>query len=771
MEFPSATVEHVLQAPEVFGIYLTPGDRSGGWRAYFGEAAGRIPAPFWLYGEDERSVVALGYPLKVTPAWEALGRQLGRLLEAEARYRTAMLAGRSFDKRPLIEQRNAFVQALLPAFHHALEHDFRRGFPEILWLALSRELAARFASLPGEILTWEPALARGQVARVCYLAAERLAELAESSEQQAVAQLRTAAPWVRFEEGRTLGQILRQDLLPFVSLRPSREGHELEFFLAGRLGLDPARFRKVLEERAADLEILRQKDPSFHQVLALLSAEAPSLPSSSLLFHPAALQLLSVWKHPATPKISTELFSLLEDLGGRLRRFEVIAALRSRLLPVASSGPKLFTRTAGQLIGLSPSTRAFDLTSPTVVPSTVRRYGLIYDLVEFSAILEEIRRRGQQAELAALRFMLAFQQQWEKLRKEHRLRLEKFLGDGAFYSGRSARATFLVAVKARLAYEKLRQRGCPFDRGLRMALNVGTYHLLPMLGSDQVQFEFFGRGLVELSRLTTGKSTKEVEDIADFLVSRGYDLHKVLEFLSPVRSETRMPAEIAQRPYGAALLENGELQNLGTVLTEAFVRELELEWSELRLGLVEAWGLPWVAIPADLPSGGGPWGGLRFLGVAHLKGLEPLPLCELVAWEQAPPGLSMLPPGTPLVSTLRTLAQEQNQASPQVNSEELDPRLCVVSAIEEDGRRAWYLGLWVEEVDALASAFRVPLPAVEPPASEPLEAWLFRQREELSKLYQALRRSSSGATLPLAQLRHRDGYLACLLAAPQRSPR
>jgi len=771
MDFPGATVEHVLQAPEVFGIYLTPGDRSGGWRVYFGEAAARIPSPFWLYGEDERTVVALGYPLKVTTAWEAMGRELGRLLEAEARYRIAAVSGRPFDKKPLLEQRNAVVETLVPLFLHALEYDFRRGFPEILWLALSREIATRFANLPGEILAWEPALPRGQVARVCYLAAERLAELAESAEQRASAQLRATTPWVRFEEGRTLGQILRQDLLPFVSLRPTRERHELDFFLAGRLGLDPGRFRKVLEERAADLEVLRQKDPVFHQVLALLAPEAPGLPSSALLFHPAALQLAAVWKHPATPKISAELFSLLEDLAGRLRRFEVIAALRARLLPVATSGSRLVTRTAGQVVGLSPSARAFDFTSPTVVPSAVRRYGLIYDLVEFSAILEEIRRRGQLAELSALRFMLVFQHHWEKLRSKHRLRLEKFLGDGAFYSGRSARAVFLAAVQARLSYEKLRQQGCPFDRGLRMALNVGTYHLLPMVGSEEVRFEFFGRGLVELSRLTTGKSAKEVEDIADFLVARGYDLHKVLEFLSPVRSEARMPPDMAQRPYGAALLENGELQNLGTVITEAFLRELELEWSELRLGQVEAWGLSWVAIPGDPAGGGGPWGGLRYLGLAHLKGLEPLPLYELVAWEQAPSGLAMLPPGTPLVSTLRTLAQGQVRQGPETSGEELDPRLCVVSALEEDGRRAWYLGLWVEEADALFSAFRVPLETAELAASEPLEAWLFRKREELAKLYQALRRTSSGATLPLAHLRHRDGYLACLLAAPQRSPR
>jgi len=768
MELPAATVEHVLQAPEALGPYLTPGDRAGGWRVYFGETANRVPNPFWLYGEDERTVVALGYPLKLTTAWEALGRQLNRLLLEEARYRLAVLEGKAFAKQTLMAQRGGLVEALTPLLARALEQDFGRFLPEIFWLALSRQIAEAFAQLPGELMSLAPALSRAQMARVFYLAAERLAFLLEHAEEQARKQL---SPWVSAEEGCRLGQLLRQDLLPLVSLRPSHQGQELDFYLVGKLGIEPGQFRQLLADRSQRLEALRQKDPSFQEVAALLSPEAPSLSSSQLLFHPPTLRLLATWKHPATPKISAELFGLLEDLGGRLRRFEVVAALRSRLLPVAQQGARLVTRSAGQVVGLSPSTRALDFTSTTVVPSAVRRYGLVYDLVEFTEIVEELRRRGQQAELSALHFLLRFQHQWEQLRQQHRLRLEKFLGDGAFFSARSARAILAAATRSRLAYEQLREEGCPFNRGLRMACNVATYHLLPMLGREKGSFEFFGRGLVELSRLTTGKSAKEVEDIVDFLVARGYDLHKVLEFLEPVRSGLRMPQDMGQRAYGAFLLENGELQNLGTVATEAFVRELEREWSDVRVGQVQAWGLPWLALPVEAAGNEGPWAGLRFLGVAHLKGLEPVPLYELAAWERAPQGLRMLPAGTPLVSTLRTLAQPVAAVQPAKLSEELEPRLCVASALEEDGKRAWYLGLWVEELDALASAFRVPLEVGQWPPGEPLEAWLFRQREELAKLYQALRRKSSGATLPLDQLRQRPGYLACLLNAPQRSPR
>jgi len=100
----------------------------------------------------------------------------------------------------------------------------------------------------------------------------------------------------------------------------------------------------------------------------------------------------------------------------------------------------------------------------------------------------------------------------------------------------------------------------------------------------------------------------------------------------------------------------------------------------------------------------------------------------------------------------------------------LVPQLCVVSALEQEDARDWYIGVYVEEVDALAHGFRIPLTTVDLADGEPLEAWLFRRRGELAMLYQGLRRDSEGSTVPLESLRSRDGYFTCLLAAPQSSP-
>jgi len=98
------------------------------------------------------------------------------------------------------------------------------------------------------------------------------------------------------------------------------------------------------------------------------------------------------------------------------------------------------------------------------------------------------------------------------------------------------------------------------------------------------------------ARLTTGKTTHEVEDITDFLIASGYDLNRVLEFLEPVRHATRFADLVKDRPYAAFIAENGELVNLGGVVSEGFLRDLEAEWGELPMAEGEAFGTRWLLL-------------------------------------------------------------------------------------------------------------------------------------------------------------------------------
>ncbi len=87
----------------------------------------------------------------------------------------------------------------------------------------------------------------------------------------------------------------------------------------------------------------------------------------------------------------------------------------------------------------------------------------------------------------------------------------------------------------------------------------------------------------------------------------------------------------------------------------------------------------------------------------------------------------------------------------------------------EDGTRKWLFGEYRDTDDVLLHCLQVPIQTPELDPVEPMEMWLFRNRFDLSQMYEGLRRESQGILIPLSTLRSRPGYLACFLAAPHRA--
>jgi hypothetical protein len=154
-----------------------------------------------------------------------------------------------------------------------------------------------------------------------------------------------------------------------------------------------------------------------------------------------------------------------------------------------------------------------------------------------------------------------------------------------------------------------------------MALNFGTYRLLPMFhrGGGPQRFEFFGHGIVELARLTTGKSTREIEEIAEFLIHAGYDSARVDSFLAPLLEARKGHAAGATRPYTATIDDRGELINEGIVLTTPFLAELERDIEGTPIGVLSFDGVEWLVFALEPQNPDTLHVGLR-LGVARLKG-------------------------------------------------------------------------------------------------------------------------------------------------------
>jgi hypothetical protein len=164
-------------------------------------------------------------------------------------------------------------------------------------------------------------------------------------------------------------------------------------------------------------------------------------------------------------------------------------------------------------------------------------------------------------------------------------------------------------------------------------LNFGYYRLLPMKGTANNEriTEFYGPGIIELSRLTTGKANKEIEELASFLVAHGYDQAKVQGFFAPLaRGVDVIDHTQHAREFYAYINVNGHLINEGIVASMSFLQELSNELSsegQRLFRLRSPWGNYFGFDPAVT---GLEYVGVRLIGMVSLKGLDNVEVGEIV---------------------------------------------------------------------------------------------------------------------------------------------
>jgi hypothetical protein len=229
--------------------------------------------------------------------------------------------------------------------------------------------------------------------------------------------------------------------------------------------------------------------------------------------------------------------------------------------------------------------------------------------------------------------MLVFQRKLDSIAQRHLLQFEKFLGDGAFYTTRRALRLIRAAVEIQRFYSEMKRKGFAFNKGLRIAINYGYYRLLPMkAGADGERItEFYGPGIVELSRLTTGKANKEIEEFAAFLVSHGYDQAKVQVFFSPLaRGVDVVDKEQQSREFYAYINVNGHLVNEGIVASMPLLQELSSELAGEAQQLFRLNAAQGSYIGFAPAVNGIDYIGIRLIGMVSLKGLDQVEIGEIV---------------------------------------------------------------------------------------------------------------------------------------------
>jgi hypothetical protein len=420
---------------------------------------------------------------------------------------------------------------------------------------------------------------------------------------------------------------------------------ELDAFFKACLRLDGPAFRERLG-RLASWHIEKLGNPDFRaQIRGLLELESIGNPWS-LMVRPGYVSFLSrLDDYKSEDLFDQEQIDLWNQLLHRLKEYELLAILRRYIVPIHEVGDRFVcpgsafrgARRSGEEIVLSYTTRPLDYSTPWVVDPLVQRFGLIYDITDFSSIVSLLRRSGSDTQDLSFRRIFSFQRKVNSIARSYRLQLEKYLGDGALYSGRHPSLLLAAAVRLQRHYKQVVQEDFPFDRGMRLALNFGQYRLLPIEGggtAGQHRYEFFGHGIVELSRLVTGKSTQEFEEIKNQLINYGYNPTEVEQFFEPVtrKRDTLVDRLDERRSFFASLNKTGTLINEGIVATYDFIVQAADDESIRMRGLCQERSRRYVVVeisdePEDLLVG------IRMLGKARLKGLENAHVMEIVDGE------------------------------------------------------------------------------------------------------------------------------------------
>ncbi|MEM6456345.1 MAG: hypothetical protein AAF772_14720 [Acidobacteriota bacterium] len=612
-------------------------------------SAVNLPMPQRIFLHEESATPILGFPMLLSAGAVRLHDALDEVLRVEEESQLAKLARRSFDAQAYTRAWDTYRQLLTQALENTILSSHGQNYPGVFWLHHSQHIATTLRALPSSIRRQSGSAGREHGDAIKYQIyfkySDRINDLVHDVVQRLAKQL---------DQGENalfppLLTAMLDNVLIFTEDYVGADLSELTSYFAGSLRIDGRALRQRLSALEAWHTRMLTDDAQLRTIVRdLLRLDPEGDPRAALITCGYVSQLS---RHPAydpSTLPSPEQVQVWEGLLVKLKEFELFSALRKMIMPLETKGDGLVARKRGlsttwmagpPVIKVSRTTRPIDVMAPWVVDPRVQRFGLVYDITNFSATLAHLSRAETRQIEDAFRQMYHFQRRINREALEHGLKLEKYLGDGAFYSSRYALTMLLVALQLQRGYREALTRRFPFDRGMRIALNEGEYRLLPLDaggagtsagGSSPAaaRYEFFGHGLVELSRLSTGKATQEIDAFRTYLIGQGYPEATVNKFFAPLqRRNAELITKIEEsRQFYAYIDRNGALVNEGIVATEAVIRQIG---KREPMFFASDGGRGYVVVPLEHGGVRIPIG-VRKLGKARFKGLEPLPVYEIV---------------------------------------------------------------------------------------------------------------------------------------------
>ncbi len=608
--------------------------------ALLGEGLDLLPAPRPLFGAREESLARTGYLIVDSPPLQALEKALERAVAAESLAQLALVQRGPYDAKALREAWSDYLEPLGRTLLRVSRSAYGRGFPATFWLAHSSAVAGAIRRVPQAVLKENSEIGRVHARRLKYVVLDRFIERIRGL-------LGSLDPQFRSDGAeddapvKSVFELLAQNELILSEDFFGPDLAELADYLDGRLDVPASEFLRRWRGLHSMLE-KRQGESGIRSLAELLESDSGAPPSAWSLLTTAGLarRLVSLGLVADSETLAPGQIEAWERALPALQVFELLDHLRRLVLRVVWRDGRLYCPAPeAERLGfepvefeLSPAMRPLDFASPWVVDPSVLRSAMLYDLTDFSSMLA--RTSGDAvAEDVVFRSLVLFQRAIDRLAVASRLYREKYLGDGAFYTGRDPVAVCLTALRIQRAYRAAIGRGFPIDRGIRLAINHGEYRLLPLRGANGLaeHYEVFGQGIVELSRLVSGKANQDLEELQLELIARGYDEHRIQELFGPLLREVRetdgSPSDEVN--FGASISRAGQLVNEGIVTTASFLKELEEARLRARRQVLRVGPRRYLVLSlAD--DRGEVEVGIRRLGTATLKGLQPLTVYELI---------------------------------------------------------------------------------------------------------------------------------------------
>jgi hypothetical protein len=630
-------------------------------------ASSALPLPQRIFLEDEGSTPIWGFPLLMSPAFLELREATQAYLLEEETSQAAAETRQSRDPKTYNEAWVRYRDLLTQALENVTLSSYGRSYPGIFWLAHSIDIARCLKDTPRRLLRIDLELGRTRGDKLKYRVFDRIQDRILSTTYDLVNRLAIDTEEMEEELFPRLLRWMLDNVLIFTEDRISHDLTELDTYFRGYLNLDGRDFRRRLEALTVWHGQQLQTDAELRNVVANLLDPNPEDRPSSLLSRRGYVTFLANRSgYQGEDLLPLALVQVWESLLLKLKEFEVFHALRRYIVPIQKDSAQLL----GQLpsrgrpsglnkdIVLSTATRPMDFMASWVVDPQVDRFGLVYDITDFSSLITELRRAGQEVQDASFRMMFRFQRRINRLANSYRMKLEKYLGDGAFYSSRHPRELLICAVRMQRYYVQALEEGLSFDRGLRIALNYGSYRLIPLRsggpGQEAERYEFFGHGVVELSRLTTGKTSREMEEVKNMLIRQGYPQAMVDRFFAPLTTQNLDFVEPSEerRRFFAYINRSGNLINEGIVATGLFIESLEKELGPIRLYRAPLESRRYVVLEVGDEAEQSFRIGLRKLGIASLKGLDRLAVYEVIDGVEIPPTALVSIPSMGLLAAL-----------------------------------------------------------------------------------------------------------------------